>query len=97
MMKKAKRGLLGFRVAADAIVPCKLCGAAEGAPCVTMPKDKAPLGLGVVHFARRVRRLLLTAGAAPEKRARLEAEAVKMLREHLVGRSAARRGKRAAT
>jgi hypothetical protein len=65
----------GFLIAADAIVPCKACGVPEGVPCMGLKN-------GQVHFGRRVRRLLLTAGA-PEKRDEFEARAVAMLRKHL--------------
>ena len=70
--------LAGFRYPADAIVPCKMCGVAEGEPCRS-------LGLGFVHVARRIARLLLTAKArSSEERERFEVEAVKMLRKHLM-------------
>jgi hypothetical protein len=65
----------GFLVEADAIVPCLTCKVAEGVPCKGLKR-------GYVHIGRRVKRLLLTA-SKPEKREEFEAEAVKMLREHL--------------
>jgi hypothetical protein len=74
--------LSGFLYPADAIVPCKVCGVAEGIPCRTIRKDKVKLKPGFVHFGRRVSRLLLTA-KAPHERDRLEDEAVKLLREYL--------------
>lgn len=93
-MAAKRKGLVGFRVAADAIVPCAACGAVEGVPCKTVPRDKVPLKLGQVHFGRRVRRLLLTARARGKERERLEAEAVEMLREHLAEQRRRRRPKR---
>jgi len=76
-MKRRADPLAGFVDPADAIVACRGCGAAEGVPC--RGKGLKP---GFVHFGRRVRRLLLTA-KAPERRARLEAKALRMLRAHL--------------
>lgn len=79
--------LKGFLDPADALVPCGLCGAKEGEPCQGVAsKSKVARGVqqrgpkqlllkGRVHFARRVRRLLLTA-RAPEKRAAFEKEAL---------------------
>jgi hypothetical protein len=67
----------GFLVAADAIVPCKTCGAAEGVPC----KGKG-LKRNYVHIGRRVSRLLLSA-RRPEKREEFEAAAVKELHKFL--------------
>ena len=79
-----KRDLLaGFLSPADAIVPCKQCGVAEGVPCRPLPKDKDKLKSGFVHFGRRIQRLLLTAAARGDERERFETEAVRMLREHL--------------
>ena len=75
--------LAGFLTPADAIVPCKMCGAAEGEPCRSRPKDKSKLKSGFVHVGRRVARLLLTAKARGGERERFEEEAVKMLREDL--------------
>ena len=78
--------LAGFLHPADAIVPCKTCGAVEGVPCRSVAKDKDRLKPGFVHFSRRLRRVMLSAGGAlrqREKREKFEAEAVKMLREYL--------------
>lgn len=73
--------LAGFLYSADAIVPCKACGAVDGEPC------KGKLKPGFVHIGRRLRRLLLTAKArSNSERERFEAEAVKMLRGHLAAR-----------
>jgi hypothetical protein len=67
----------GFLVAADAIVPCKTCGAAEGVPCKGLKRN-------YVHIGRRISRLLLSAGSPhPEKRAEFEAAAVKELQKYL--------------
>jgi hypothetical protein len=82
-----KRDLLsGFLHPADAIVPCKRCGAVEGEPCRSLPKDKDKLKPGFVHFGRRMRRLLLTAAARGDERERFERDAVKMLRQYLAER-----------
>jgi hypothetical protein len=70
----------GFIVAADAIVPCKECGATEGVPCKPLKGEE--LKAGYVHFGRRVARLLLSAGN-PAKRAAFEAAALKELRAYL--------------
>jgi hypothetical protein len=75
---KHKDGIPGFLTAADAIVACKACGAEEGQPCT--PGDE--LKPGFVHFARRIKRLLLTA-KRPDKRGAFEAEAVKLLQDHM--------------
>ena len=73
--------LAGFLYPADAIIPCKACGAVDGEPC------KGKLKPGFVHIGRRLRRLLLTAKArSNSERERFEAEAVKMLRGHLAAR-----------
>jgi len=78
----------GFLDPADAIVVCKACGAVEGEPCRLVAKRRGkklelkPLRKGVVHFSRRLARLLLTA-RRPDLREGLEREAVKMLKEHL--------------
>jgi hypothetical protein len=84
----------GFLDPADAIVPCKTCGAVEGEPCrlmatvsqrrkiATAGLKLKPLKKGIVHFSRRLSRLLLTA-RRPDLRESLEREAVKMLKEHL--------------
>jgi hypothetical protein len=40
----------GFLVAADAIVPCKACGAAEGVPCKGLKRNYVHIGR---HFAPR--------------------------------------------
>jgi hypothetical protein len=77
MRRPKPKGIPGFLVAADAIVPCKACGAEEGEPC-----KGDELEAGFVHFGRRLRRLLLTA-RAPEKRDAFEAQAVEMLREYM--------------
>lgn len=70
----------GFKVAADAIVPCKACGSVEGVPCVGNDLKR-----GQVHFGRRLSRLLLT---DPEKRAAFERKALAMLHEELRRRGA---------
>lgn len=82
-MKKRPRpaNLKGFLFVADAIVPCKVCGAPEGVPCEEFGDNKK-LRRGAVHFNRRLARLLLTA-TAPMKREALEAAAVKELRKYL--------------
>ena len=71
----------GFFVAADAIVPCKVCGAVEGEPCAPCEGDE--LKRGYVHFSRCLSRLLLTAKARPGEKEIFERKALKMLREHL--------------
>jgi hypothetical protein len=75
--------LAGFLHPADAIVPCKICGAVEGVPCRSVAKDKDRLEPGFVHFSRQLRRVMLSAGGALRQREKFEAEAVKMLREYL--------------
>ena len=73
--------LAGFLYPADAIIPCKACGAVEGEPC------KGKLKPGFVHMGRRLKRLLLTVKArSNSERERFEAEAVKMLRTYLAER-----------
>jgi hypothetical protein len=82
-----KRNLLaGFLHPADAIVPCKTCGAAEGVPCKSIAKDKERLKPGFVHFGRRLQRFLLTGAARSDERERFEEAAVKMLRQYLAER-----------
>jgi hypothetical protein len=84
--KTPKKGaaLAGFLIPADAIVSCPACDAVEGEPCKAATRwDEAPLESGHVHIGRRMRRLLLTALATSEERARLEAEAVLLLRTTL--------------
>jgi hypothetical protein len=81
---KRKPLIAGFLDPADAIVPCKVCGSAEGVPCKgTKPRDVKLLKHGFVHFGRRVARFLLTAGH-PSKRADFERAAVKMLQEYVL-------------
>ena len=80
------RKIAGFAVEADALVPCGVCGAREGKPCKSTQNDKRRKVLlkpGIVHFGRRVKRLLLTARAAPGERERVEAELLKVLRAEL--------------
>ena len=78
----------GFVVAADAIVACPACGAAVGSPCDATGRERAgALQPGHVHFGRRVRRLLLTASAAPGERLQIERELVELLREELLERA----------
>jgi hypothetical protein len=87
-MRKRKttspRGIPGFLTAADAIVPCGTCKAAEGKPCTPVPRDKGRLKPGYVHIARRVKRLLLTARGTSAQREDFERKAVEMLREWLL-------------
>ncbi len=80
----------GFLVAADAIVPCRACGAAEGEPCRPLRKRGkfVKLAPGAVHIGRRLHRLLLTARASAAERALLEEAAARMLAEHLRERRA---------
>jgi hypothetical protein len=81
----------GFLDPADATVECSVCRAPIGKPCRRAPKDKVALKPGFVHVARRIRRLLLTARArSSEERERVEAEAVKMVQEHLAADRVAR-------
>lgn len=74
----------GFIIEADAIVPCKVCGAIEGETCRSVKGHR--VGAGQVHFGRRVSRLLLTAKATAASRQAFEARALvelrKWLREH---------------
>lgn len=72
-----KPNLRGFLLIADAIVPCKTCGAVEGVPC-----EGLALPNRGVHVSRRIARLLLTAGN-PAKRDTFEAAAVKELRKYI--------------
>lgn len=74
----------GFVDPADAIVPCKRCGAVEGEPCRTLATAKKveKLKKGFVHISRRIARLLLTA-RRPDLREGFERDAVKLLKEHL--------------
>ena len=83
--------LTGFLHPADAIVPCKACGAVEGEPCRSSPKDV--LKPGFVHFGRRLQRLLLSAKGRADEREKFEAKAVSMLREHLAKNPVPKRGK----
>jgi hypothetical protein len=85
MHRSSKDVLAGFLHPADAIVPCRSCGATEGIPCKSIAKDKDRLKPGFVHFSRRLQRFLFTA-AAPAKRKQFEAAAVKMLRAWLAER-----------
>lgn len=84
--KPKRNPLAGFLHPADAIVPCKACGAAEGVPCKSIAKDRERLKPGFVHFGRRLRRFLLTGAARGDQRKRFEDEAVKMLRKWLAER-----------
>jgi hypothetical protein len=72
----------GFAVAADAIVACGVCGAKEGKPCKPVKKDRGkPWRLGTVHIGRRIKRLLLTAKATPEERAKIEKALIATLKK----------------
>ena len=77
----------GFLHAADAIVPCKACGAREGQPCVPQDKDLGRLKPGYVHFGRRLSRLLLTRERWWE-RDKLEEELVDLLAKELAEKRA---------
>lgn len=84
--RRPKDPLAGFLDPADAIVPCKGCGASEGQPCRFTKQRPHDLDFypqpGAVHFGRRLRRLLLTA-ARPHLREEFEKKAVEMLRDFL--------------
>ena len=59
----------GFKTKEDAIVACPACAAPIGVACAgTIP--------GLVHFGRRLKRLLLTAAATPEERKAFERAAL---------------------
>jgi hypothetical protein len=76
--------LSGFKQKADALVPCIQCGTREGEPCIPVgKKDVLVWKPGMVHFGRRIKRLLLTA-QDPELREQFEAEGLKLLRIYLL-------------
>lgn len=61
----------GFLQPGDALVPCVVCEADSGKPCRTIPSEE-PLEPGVVHFCRRMARMLLSAKLPAAERSEFE-------------------------